>query len=73
MILIREEVEASVGWQEMPAEPLGPGVVDPSTHGMGPRHCLQRRDLSVANTPIPGLVLGAQRAAYRGRAGLMGT
>lgn len=29
---IREEVEASTGWQEMPAELLGPGVVDPSLY-----------------------------------------
>ncbi|MFD1046974.1 GNAT family N-acetyltransferase [Kibdelosporangium lantanae] len=30
--VVRAEVEASVGWQEMPAELLGPGVVDPSLY-----------------------------------------
>jgi GNAT superfamily N-acetyltransferase len=30
--VIRAEVEASVGWHEMPAELLGPGVVDPSLY-----------------------------------------
>ncbi|MDT7787561.1 MAG: hypothetical protein QOF58_5980 [Pseudonocardiales bacterium] len=32
--VIRGEVEASVGWQEMPAELLGPGVVDPSLYSV---------------------------------------
>ncbi len=32
--VIRAEVEASVGWREMPAELLGPGVVDPSKYAV---------------------------------------
>jgi ribosomal protein S18 acetylase RimI-like enzyme len=32
--VIREEVEASLGWREMPAELLGPGVVDPSKYSV---------------------------------------
>ncbi|MFI5613140.1 GNAT family N-acetyltransferase [Amycolatopsis sp. NPDC051903] len=31
---IREEVEARIGWREMPAELLGPGVVDPSKYAV---------------------------------------
>jgi GNAT superfamily N-acetyltransferase len=66
--VIREEVEASVGWQEMPAELLGPGVVDPSKYAVATksgRYVGLIRVTQVQRLPRIGLI--AVRADERRR------
>ncbi|MEV4311552.1 GNAT family N-acetyltransferase [Actinocrispum sp. NPDC049592] len=66
--VIRAEVEASVGWHEMPAELLGPGVVDPSKYAVATksgRYIGLIRVTQVQRLPRIGLI--AVRADERRR------
>jgi ribosomal protein S18 acetylase RimI-like enzyme len=70
--VIRDEVEASVGWQEMPAEvlprPHGVGVLDPSTYAVAAqsdRYVGLVRMAAMARQPRIGLI--AVRAEQRRR------
>jgi ribosomal protein S18 acetylase RimI-like enzyme len=66
--VIREEVEASVGWREMPAELLGPGVADPSKYAVATksgRYVGLIRVTRVRRLPRIGLI--AVRAGERRR------
>ena len=66
--VIRAEVEAGAGWQEMPAELLGPGVADPSKYAVATKAGRYVGLIRVTQVPrLPRIGLIAVRADERRR------